>query len=291
MNEMDPGLRNRLRDVGAVVSPKAAQASMALIAPCFPAGFGQGVHITQDLAYGRDPAQRLDVIRPLHVGSGRAALVFVHGGGYVGGDKSERAPFYRNIGIWAARHDVVTFNINYRVAPAHPWPAAVDDVASALSWIATHAQDHGIDERRITVLGHSAGATHVASSIAMAVRTGAPLTAAAVVFASGIYDLRQIALTPNRVAYFGDDRSLLAERSSHEAIAACGLPVFIAVAENDAAENVMQALDLARAIVTQCGVSPAFMRVSGHNHFSTMLHLGAFDSPFSRELADFISTP
>ena len=54
----------------------------------------------------------------------RPVLVFVHGGGFTGGNKSTPgSPFYDNVPLWAARNGLVGVNITYRLAPQHPWPA------------------------------------------------------------------------------------------------------------------------------------------------------------------------
>ena len=61
-------------------------------------------------------------------------LVYIPGGGYVGGDKNADGVFYGNLGIYFARHGYLTVVANYRLAPAHPWPAGAQDVAGAIAW-------------------------------------------------------------------------------------------------------------------------------------------------------------
>src|SRR5262249_59697942 len=57
-----------------------------------------------------------------------------------------------------AQGGLVAFSVNYRLAPAHPFPAAVEDVEAAVAWVRKHAKDYGVDPKRIGALGGSAGA-------------------------------------------------------------------------------------------------------------------------------------
>jgi predicted TIM-barrel fold metal-dependent hydrolase len=112
-------------------------------------------------------------------------VVYVPGGGFVGGDKRlPDLPYYNHIGWWAVEHGMVAVTVNYRLAPGHPWPAGAEDVGAAVAWTRAHIADHGGDPARIVLLGHSAGATHIASFLA---GHSADHVAAAVML-SGIYD-------------------------------------------------------------------------------------------------------
>lgn len=82
-------------------------------------------------------------------------LFYVHGGGFVIGDLETHDKICRTL-----CHDVaaVVVAVDYRLAPEHPFPAAVDDVACALRWVAAHARELGADPSRIALAGDSAGA-------------------------------------------------------------------------------------------------------------------------------------
>jgi acetyl esterase/lipase len=181
---------------------------------------------------------------------------------------------------------VVGFNINYRLAPAHAWPAAAQDVGAAVQWIREHAPGYGVDPQRVVLLGHSAGAAHVAACAADRQCSAQAIAGAALV--SGIYDFGAMTLTPGRVAYFGSDAAQLAARSTLAGLADSGLPLFVSVAEDDPPEIAAQAVALLQRAQQARGSLPAFVRATGQNHFSTILHLGAFDTPFSLELIDFV---
>lgn len=90
---------------------------------------------------------------PTAVASG-AALLWVHGGGYVAGaaayDHATCARFVRELGL-------VVVSVDYRLAPADPFPAALDDCSTALRWLRTQAEELGVDPSRLAVGGESAG--------------------------------------------------------------------------------------------------------------------------------------
>ena len=101
-----------------------------------------------------------DSSRPL------AVLVYFHGGGWVTGSIKSHDVLCREI---AARSGVAVLSVDYRLAPEHPFPAAVDDAEAATLWISEHAADHGLDATRIAVGGDSAGG-NLAAVVALRVR-------------------------------------------------------------------------------------------------------------------------
>ena len=82
------------------------------------------------------------------------ALVFFHGGGYVLGDLDSYDAVCRLLCRDAGVH---VFAVDYRLAPEHPAPAALDDCLAAFRWVADHAAEFGVDAGRIGVGGDSAG--------------------------------------------------------------------------------------------------------------------------------------
>ena len=82
------------------------------------------------------------------------AMVWFHGGGFVMGDLDSADGICRRL---ANRSGALIVSVDYRLAPEHPAPAAVDDAWDALVWVATHADEMGIDGDRLAVGGDSAG--------------------------------------------------------------------------------------------------------------------------------------
>ena len=81
-------------------------------------------------------------------------LVFYHGGGWVLGTLDSAGSICRRL---ARRTGRIVVSVDYRVAPEHPFPAAVADAESALSWVAANAETFGGDPDRLGVAGTSAG--------------------------------------------------------------------------------------------------------------------------------------
>ncbi|EMA67267.1 alpha/beta hydrolase [Halorubrum distributum] len=91
------------------------------------------------------------------------ALVHFHGGGWTLGTLDSVDGICREL---ATRADAVVVSVDYRLAPEHPFPVAVDEAAAAVSWVAEAADSLGVDSDRIGVSGTSAGgALAVAASL------------------------------------------------------------------------------------------------------------------------------
>ncbi|HVN51643.1 MAG TPA: alpha/beta hydrolase [Acidimicrobiales bacterium] len=106
---------------------------------------------------------RLDVHRPATSGRGRPAIMQIHGGAWMIGDKREQGlPLLRHL----ASHGWVGFNVNYRLSPSATFPDHLVDLKAALVWIRQHADDYGIDPDFVVVTGGSAGG-HLAALMAL----------------------------------------------------------------------------------------------------------------------------
>jgi acetyl esterase len=98
-------------------------------------------------------------------------LVWYHGGGWVIGDLESGDPTARKL---ANRSGAVVVSVDYRLAPEHPFPAAVDDCWAALEWVAAHAAEIGGDPSRLAVGGDSAGGNLAAVVAVTAADAGGP---------------------------------------------------------------------------------------------------------------------
>src|SRR5215831_16232430 len=109
---------------------------------------------------------RYDHYRPLGTTRPVPAVVFVHGGGWMRGDPSQAA----GNALHLARRGIATIAISYRLAPAHRFPAPLDDVRRGLRHVRAHADELGVDPDRLVLMGMSAGAhlavlAHVARTL------------------------------------------------------------------------------------------------------------------------------
>lgn len=116
-----------------------------------------------DIEYGQAGGVSLKLDANVPEGDGPFPIaILVHGGGWGSGDKA-------NVGSKGGGADIspwfapltaakfTWFSINYRLAPAHRWPAQIDDVQTAIRWVKAHAAKFKGDPKRIALFGHSAG--------------------------------------------------------------------------------------------------------------------------------------
>jgi acetyl esterase len=116
------------------------------------------------------------------------ALVFYHGGGWVIGNLDTNDSLCRML---SNRASAVVVSVDYRLAPEHPFPAAVDDCYAALEWVSRDAGKLNVDPSRIAVGGSSAGGNLTAAVSLMARDRAGPKLAYQVMFypATNLFDL------------------------------------------------------------------------------------------------------
>ncbi|MCU1457943.1 MAG: esterase [Actinomycetia bacterium] len=101
-----------------------------------------------------DPDVAVRVFRPRDATAPTAAIVYIHGGGFVMGSVDVE----HGAGVaLASALDVTVVSVEYRLAPEHPFPAGIEDCYAVLVWMAAQADELGIDVERIAVVGRSAG--------------------------------------------------------------------------------------------------------------------------------------
>ena len=124
-----------------------------------------GVTVEHDQAVASDGVRiALRIYRPLEGATG-AIVVYLHGGGHFccGIETSDRA-----CRGYAAASGATLVSVDYRFAPEHPYPTAVEDAYAALEWVAEHATKLGGLPRRVAIMGDSAGAGMAAGVALMA---------------------------------------------------------------------------------------------------------------------------
>ena len=124
--------------------------------------------LTIPAAHGSIPA-RIYTPKTLRKTDGLApVLVFFHGGGWTIGDLESHDVVCRKL---ADQGQLIVVSVEYRLAPEHKFPAAVDDAIAATQWIADNAASLGVDASQLTVGGDSAGG-NLAAVVAIAARDG-----------------------------------------------------------------------------------------------------------------------
>jgi triacylglycerol lipase len=236
----------------------------------------------RDIAYGPHARHRLDLYAPAQPSGLAPVLVFVHGGGFLKGDKGSADAWPNaNVGRMAAQAEFLGVVINYRLAPDHPWPAGAEDVAAVVAWLAQNAAQYGGDPTRIVLAGTSAGAVHVAGYLKLA---GEAAVRSAILL-SGLYGYTP--LDERDMLYYGDPL-LYPERMPLDVVAATSLPLFVACAEYDPPRFQAEFLALMKDRLTRHHGLPRAAILSGHNHYSMPMHLGTADHRLADEICAFV---
>lgn len=278
----------KLAAKGRVVDPPGTAKLYAPLQKVMPQ---PGIAAQRDVAYGADPKETLDLFTPAAKGRSRPILIFVHGGGYVGGDKSKAgdgspSPFYDNIMIWAVDHGLVGVNVNYRLAPTAQYPTVQHEIAEVVALARKNAAAWGGDPDRIVVWGHSAGASHVASFIAhpetYADVAGASKPVAGAVVTSGGYEFGGA----RDNVYYGP-AATLPERSSTQGLIRSKVALLVAHAELDP-EGMVADADRLHQALSKAGRAHDWLVAPGHSHMSESYSVGTADESVSGPVLAFI---
>lgn len=168
----------RLERIGRVPGPETlplAQGRAELDRQSAMAGGTQPIGSVRDLqvdgAEGPLPA-RLYTPTARLAADASPTLLFLHGGGMIYGGLASHDAACRHL---AERSGVQVLAVDYRLAPEHPFPAAVEDAAAAYAWLVAHAADVGADPERLAVGGDSAGGYLSATTAILAAERGLPM--------------------------------------------------------------------------------------------------------------------
>jgi triacylglycerol lipase len=284
MAQVPPDIAAKVRETGQTMDPSAGE----LYAPMFAAKEWGDISITRDVPYGDDPLHVLDLYVPGGAADARRPVVlFVHGGGFTRGDK--HGPFYPdNMTAWAASQGMVAVSINYRLAPADPWPAAAQDLASAIAWTRANIARYGGDPDRIILWGHSAGGNHVADYIGHNAVQGPEAAAIKGAILLSPFYADDVSGEPAH-AYYGADADLQTASAAIERLRASGVPLFIGYAQFDP-EPMRHFAEAAIAQLCESGYDtcPASVDLPDHNHFTEGMAVGTDDVSLSGPVMQWI---
>jgi stearoyl-CoA desaturase (delta-9 desaturase) len=252
------GLRAPPREVFAEAASGATAASA-------------GDQVVRGLVYASAAGEPLAGDLHLPAGSGPFPVVLVvHGGGWTSRSRSDMTSVSKRL----ADAGYAAFNIDYRKAPRHLYPAAVDDCREAVRWLRAHASEHRLDPTRIAAFGYSSGA-HLAALIGYDSRVDSPVQA--LVLGGTPADLRVYPNSPLVRGFLGkrlaDDPSLYARASPITFVAAGGPPTFIYHGRQDLLVEVEQARALKKAL-DEAGVEAELYEASPATHYTAFLFNG-----------------
>ena len=292
---MPPQVVQRLAEVGPGWGKNIAgniEKTLEVYSPLLAVAPKTGIAVQRDVAYGPDPRQRLDVYRADGL-KNAPVLVFLHGGAYVRGDRNINAEVYANVPLYFARNAMLGINATYRLAPAAQWPEAARDVGAIVQWLKENAAKHGGDPARIYLMGHSAGATHVATYAYLKnLQPAQGPGIAGMILMSGRYYFAPNPDDPNLKnfqAYFGADASQYPARSPLSHVkAAASIPTFIVISEYDNPDLDTQGALLLSALCERDRACPRFTRMEKHNHLSMVYQFNTADEAMGHEVLEFI---
>lgn len=250
--------------------------SATLLGACAQWPARSGVAVERDVPYRPDAqAPTADLYRP--AGNGPfAAVLMVHGGGWNGRDRGDMDRLSRRL----ADAGYVVLNIDYRLAPAHRYPAAVEDVHAALRWLQASAPRLHLDLARIGGWGYSAGGHLVALA---AVRPAPHTPPLAAVVAGGMpSDLAQYPESPIISEFMGGDYHALPQRwqdgSPLVHVSARSPPMFLYHGTRDRLVRFEDSVAMKQAL-DRAGVAAELHAVRGLGHVATfVLGFGARDA-------------
>jgi alpha-L-fucosidase 2 len=128
--------------------------------------------------------------------------ILVHGGGFTKGDKTS---FIKPLFEPLSKAGFAWFTINYRLAPAHRFPANIEDTEAAIRWVKAHAKEYKVDPKRIAIIGESAGG-HIVSLVGVRAKGDTGVAAVVAFYAPHDLELQvktRNALGPSMEALFG----------------------------------------------------------------------------------------
>jgi triacylglycerol lipase len=286
-----------IRKLGRAFNPDILKATYAIYKPLQERAPKDGVEVTKDVAYGEDARHRIDIFAPAKKPSKAPVVVYVHGGGYVAGERSPLPGLiYDNVPTFFARNGVIGINATYRLAPDHKWPSGAADLGKIVEWLQANIASYGGDPEKIFLLGQSAGATHVATWTFVPEVHGAkgPRIAGAMLL-SGVYAPQNPEFSPekpagNSIAYYGEDESKWQAMSPLNHVKPGHPPILIGVTEFDPYPLAWPTAALTAALVKCDKKMPWFVFGKDHNHVSPAMQINSEVDDLGPELLAFVNS-
>ncbi len=283
--KVPPAIAAVLHEIGPKIDGRR---TTALYAPLQPKEPYQNVVLTRDVSYGPHERNVLDIFVAPRTDrkSRKPVVVFIHGGGFAAGSKhSPNSPFYDNVGLWAAAHELVGITINYRLAPRFQYPSGVEDLRRVVDWLHAHIKEYGGDPKKVFLWGHSAGAAHTADYLADAANHRRNPAVAGAILTSGFYDLGDTVSVWK--SYYGEDVSKYKERSSLYGLTKSAVALLVTDAELDPAAFRPESDKLAQARA-KAGRPVERVHLSDHSHLSELFAVNTSDVTLSGPVLEFI---
>lgn len=244
----------------------------------FAATLARNYRITPNVTYltANNWEAKLDVYQPTNASGPTPTLVYIHGGGWTGGER--QAAFFNTMPYLEMGWAVV--NVSYRLARVSLAPAAVEDCRCALRWVISKAKDYNLDVNRLVVTGNSAGG-HLALTTGMLPASAGlerqcpgneELKVAAIINWYGITDVGDLLDGPNMKTYAVTwlssltNRYEIAKRVSPLEYVRAGLPPILTIhGDADPTVPYSHATRLHDAL-NQAGVPNQLLTISGGKH-------------------------
>jgi acetyl esterase/lipase len=254
-----------------------------------PVSLPAGALVDRDLAYGSDPAQKMDVYRPANAQN--APVIFmVHGGGWRRGDKEAAGVVNNKVEHWLPKGYIVV-SVGYRLVPQVTPMGEAQDIAQALAFAQGKARSWGGDPSRFVLMGHSAGAHLVSlltSAPSIATNAGAGPWLGTVVLDSAAYNVVDIMQKRHFGLYdeaFGSDQQLWRDASPILRLTKAPVPMLL-VCSSQRADSCAQAqayADKAKSLGGRVSVYPIDMR-----HGEINAQLGAPGQDLTAQVDNFL---
>ena len=247
------------------------------------ADFETGI-IERNIPYGNHLLQKIDIHHNHNHLEKSPVIIFIHGGAFVRGDKSD-TEIFDNVLNYFARHNFTGINANYRLAPDFKWPSGAIDIGKILMWVKTNRDDYNLDEKNIFLIGHSAGAAHVATyslNEELQINDGIDGVKGSILL-SGVYKNSSEA---SKINYYGSNQ----QNMPFNNIAGRQIPLFVIDAEFDKLNTQKESIKFVDEICKIQNKCPQHKQILGHNHYSMMYHFNTEDDSIANDILIFLNS-